>query len=63
MSLTSAMDDHLQRYESSDAGDDSDTHTPGGSADAEQTSFWVVLADTSPFRNNNVCMPVVSLNE
>eukprot|EP00752_Nemacystus_decipiens_P017564 g15739.t1 len=49
--LTSAMDNHLQRYGTSDAGDDSDTHTRG--VDTEETSFWgIVFAETPhPFPN------------
>lgn len=68
---TVAMDNHLQRYENSDAGNDSDTHTPGGDEDTEETTFWgVVFADTThPFPNNvrvslhsEVCKSIYSVH-
>lgn len=48
------MDNHLHRYETSDAGSDSGTHTPGDLVDAEETSFWgIVFAEAShPFPTN-----------
>lgn len=50
-----AMEEHLQRYDTCDAGTDSDTHTTGGDVDAEETSFWgVVFAETSHAFPNNV---------
>lgn len=59
-----AMDVHLQRYGTSDAGDDndSDTHAPRGGGDADATSFWgVVFADTSHPLPNNVRIPSLEL--
>lgn len=50
---TSAMDNHLQRYDTSDA--DSGTHTTGGGVDSEETSFWgIVFSETSHPSPDNV---------
>lgn len=52
---TSAMDNHLQRYETSDAGNESDSHTTGGGGDADETSFWgLVFAEASHPLPNDV---------